>query len=95
MFTHLLKLIFNQWKSNLWIMAELFISFVCICFVFTGLIRLFHDRFRDLGFDINHVYEVSIGLESKVSTSFDSDSDFHSLDIYPHSLKILFHIQCI
>lgn len=75
MFTHLLKLIFNQWKSNLWIMAELFISFVCICFVFTGLIRLFHDRFRDLGFDINHVYEVSIGLESKVSTSFDSDSD--------------------
>ena len=62
MFTHLLKLIFNQWKSNLWIMAELFISFVCICFVFTGLIRLFHDRFRDLGFDIHHVYEVSLSL---------------------------------
>lgn len=75
MFAHILKLISNQWRSNIWILVELFLSFVCICVVFSGLFFLFEARFRDVGFDVRHVYEIAFSLKSKNAPSFDPESD--------------------
>ena len=62
MLSHILKLIANQWKSNLWILAELFISFVCLFLVFLFVARLIGRDVMDKGFDIEHVYKVSWSL---------------------------------
>lgn len=74
MFSHILKLIINQWRGNLWILAELFISFICIWQVGNVFSSLFSHKLRDTGFDLEHVYRVTTAIREKDSPSYDPDS---------------------
>lgn len=74
MFSHILKLIINQWRGNLWILAELFISFICIWQVGNVFSSLLSHRLRDTGFDLEHVYRVTTAIREKDSPSYDPDS---------------------
>lgn len=75
MIFHLFKLIRNQWKSNVWIMAELFISFICLCAVTTSLYTLASRYWIDKGFDINHVYMASYVKKPVDSPDYDATRD--------------------
>ena len=74
MFSHILKLIINQWRGNLWILAELFISFICIWQVGNVFSSLLSHKLRDTGFDLEHVYRVTTAIREKYSPSYDPDS---------------------
>lgn len=74
MFSHILKLIINQWRGNLWILAELFISFICIWQVGNVFSSLLSHKLRDTGFDLEHVYRVTTAIREKDSPSYDPDS---------------------
>lgn len=74
MFSHILKLIINQWRGNLWILAELFISFICIWQVGNVFSSLLSHKLRDTGFDLEHVYRVTTAMREKDSPSYDPDS---------------------
>ena len=73
MFSHILKLIINQWRGNLWILAELFISFICIWQVGNVFSSLLSHKLRDTGFDLEHVYRVTTAIREKDSPSYDPD----------------------
>lgn len=75
MIFHLFKLIRNQWKSNVWIMAELFISFICLCAVTTSLYTLVSRYWIDKGFDMNHVYMASYVKKPVDSPDYDTTRD--------------------
>lgn len=74
MFSHILKLIINQWRGNLWILAELFISFICIWQVGNVFSSLLSHKLRGTGFDLEHVYRVTTAIREKDSPSYDPDS---------------------
>ena len=74
MFSHILKLIINQWRGNLWILAQLFISFNCIWQVGNVFSSLLSHKLRDTGFDLEHVYRVTTAIREKDSPSYDPDS---------------------
>ena len=74
MFSHILRLIINQWRGNLWILAELFISFICIWQVGNVFSSLLSHKLRDTGFDLEHVYRVTTAIREKDSPSYDPDS---------------------
>lgn len=74
MFSHILKLIINQWRGNLWILAELFLSFICIWQVGNVFSSLLSHKLRDTGFDLEHVYRVTTAIREKDSPSYDPDS---------------------
>ena len=74
MFSHILKLVINQWRGNLWILAELFISFICIWQVGNVFSSLLSHKLRDTGFDLEHVYRVTTAIREKDSPSYDPDS---------------------
>ena len=74
MWSHMFKLIANQWRSNLWIMVELFMSFVCIWLVADVLASLLSRKFKDKGFDLEHVYMVSYYTKSRDVFSYDAGS---------------------
>ena len=74
MFSHILKLIINQWRGNLWILAELFISFICIWQVGNVFSSLLSHKLRNTGFDLEHVYRVTTAIREKDSPSYDPDS---------------------
>ena len=74
MFSHILKLIINQWRGNLWILAELFISFICIWQVGNVFSSLLSHKLRDTGFDLEHVYRVTTAIREKDSPSYAPDS---------------------
>lgn len=75
MLAHLFKLIASQWKSNYWILAELFFSFVCLWIVVRALLMMCSYELHDAGFDIDHVYKVSFKQKSKHASDFNPDSD--------------------
>ena len=74
MFSHLFKIFANQWRSNLWIMAELLLAFVCIWQVALVLLSLITLKCTPKGFDLEHVYMVSYVMKSKDVPGYDSTS---------------------
>ena len=75
MLCHLLKLIANRWKANLWILAELFLSFVCLFGVFFFLLQLGARALQPCGFDIDHVYQVVWTVRTAADGQAASGSD--------------------
>ena len=64
MFRHILKLITNQWRANVWILAELLLSFVCLFCVFFFVYQLATRTWMDKGFDIDHVYKAEWSMHT-------------------------------
>jgi len=75
MWNHLLKLIFRQWKSNCWMMAELFLSFVCLWAITNTLVNLLQSSWLDRGFDIDHVYIVTMASKPEDASNYDVQAD--------------------
>ena len=65
MIRHIITLIWNQWRSNLWVVAELFVVFIVIWFMMDTFLMQAVLSHRPVGFDTEHVYEVKLSMRSK------------------------------
>ncbi|MCD7977193.1 MAG: ABC transporter permease [Tannerellaceae bacterium] len=70
MLKHLLTVIWNQRKSNFWILLELLIVSVCLWYVVDYMGGLLSVRFKPLGFDIAHTYRIDLSEKSPDSEAY-------------------------
>ena len=70
MIKHILKIIQAQFRSNLWILAELMVVFVAL-WVMTDYYITQRTLFnRPVGFNTDRVYKVALSIKSEDSPSF-------------------------
>lgn len=62
MLKHIIKLIQNQWRSNLWIWAEIVLVSVCLWYIVDDLYVKGTLYTSPLGYDITNVYNVDLNL---------------------------------
>jgi len=60
MIQHIFKIIGNQWKKNIWILAELLIVFILLWACCAVLYSTAERYSIPLGFDTDHVYRVAV-----------------------------------
>ena len=72
---HNLRMIGARFRSNGWVLAELFLVFIVMWFLCDSLGCLKYTFYRPLGYDINHVYQLSMimGGESRDSSMTRAD----------------------
>ena len=63
MIRHLLKLVWNRKRANALIVAEMFVSFLVIFAVLTGVIGVVRGWTRPIGFEWRDVWDVSMEFE--------------------------------
>lgn len=76
MFTQIIKIIWNQRKSNVWIWGEILLVSVCLWYVVDDLYTRTSLYFSPLGYDITHTYQVELGILT------DENSDYHPQEEY-------------
>jgi putative ABC transport system permease protein len=65
MIPHLLKLVWNRKKTNLLLMAEIFLAFLVVFAVSATALHLY-DRYRDpLGFDYRDVWRIDVAFNTE------------------------------
>lgn len=64
MIRHILKIIQAQFRSNLWILAELMVVFVALWIMTDYFITQYTLYHRPVGFDTDRVYQVTVSKRS-------------------------------
>lgn len=72
MIKHLLKIIWNQRGRNGWIAAEILLVFVVLWYIIDSLMAVGKVFFSPMGWDIDHVYWISMGVEEVDRNEMDS-----------------------
>ena len=70
MIVHLLKIIRAQFRSNLWILAELMVVFVAVWIMTDYFITQYTLYHRPVGFETDRVYQAVVSLRSSDSPQF-------------------------
>ena len=72
---HNLRMIRARLRSNGWVLAELFLVFIVMWFLCDSLGCLKYTFYRPLGYNIDHVYQLSMitGGESRDSSMTNAD----------------------
>ena len=63
MIKHLVKIIWNQRRRNGWMAAEILLVFVVLWYIIDSLMAVGKVFFAPMGWDIDHVYWISMGVE--------------------------------
>lgn len=71
MIRHLFKLVWNRKRANALIVAEIFISFLVVFAVLTGVILVATNWWRPLGFEWRGVWNVRIDIELESNPHMD------------------------
>ena len=89
---HNLHMIRARFRSNGWVLAELFVVFLVMWYLCDSLGCLKYTFYRPLGMDISHVYTLSTirGGESKDTTLTTVDKYFNLLE----KLQALPEVEC-
>lgn len=72
MIKHLVKIIWNQRGRNGWIAAEILLVFVVLWYIIDSLMAVGKVFFAPMGWDIDHVYWISMGVEEVDRNEMDS-----------------------
>lgn len=72
---HNLRMIWARFRSNGWVLAELFLVFIVMWFLCDSLGCLKYTFYRPLGYNIDHVYQLTMisGGESKDTSMTRAD----------------------
>ena len=70
MIRHILKIIQAQFRSNLWILAELMVVFVALWIMTDYFITQYTLYHRPVGFDTDRVYQVTVSKRSVDAPQF-------------------------
>ncbi len=89
---HNLHMIRARFRSNGWVLAELFVVFLVMWYLCDSLGCLKYTFYRPLGMDISHVYQLSTieGGESRDTTLTTVDKYFNLLE----KLQALPEVEC-
>lgn len=74
MFTSILKQIWNKRKSNAWLFIELALVFILLWFVVDYQFTAFNVTHEPKGYDTNHVYFVSIGINPNLQQEYEGEA---------------------
>lgn len=88
MIRHICTLIWNQRGRNGWILAELFLVIILLWFVTDAFLMYIYTCRQKLCFDIEGVYNVRLGLQSKDSPSYLSYPEGSAQPV-EHFLRII------
>ena len=72
MIKHLVKIIWNQRRRNGWMAAEILLVFVVLWYIIDSLMAVGKVFFAPMGWDIDHVYWISMGVEEVDRNEMDS-----------------------
>lgn len=72
MIKHLVKIIWNQRRRNGWMAAEILLVFVVLWYIIDSLMAVGKVFFAPMGWDIDHVYWISMGVEEVDQNEMDS-----------------------
>lgn len=72
MIRHLLNMIWNQRKRNGWIVAEILLVFVALWYIIDTLMVLGKVYYSPMGWDIDHVYMIDMGVEELDQDAVDT-----------------------
>ncbi len=75
MIKSILTQIWNQRRSNAWLFAELFIIFIMLWYSVDVLFTTYVAASRSKGYDISHLYDVSIGHKNDDVKMTDDNAD--------------------
>ena len=81
---HNLRMIWSRFRSNGWVLAELFLVFVVMWFLCDSLGCLKYTFYRPLGYNIDHVYRLTAIIGGATS-----DTTLTNADRYLRALKKL------
>ena len=89
---HNLHMIRARFRSNGWVLAELFVVFLVMWYLCDSLGCMKYTFYRPLGMDISHVYQLSTieGGESRDTTLTTVDKYFNLLE----KLQALPEVEC-
>ena len=65
----------NEWKSNLWLLAELLVVSVVLWYVIDNLYCKYAIHSEPLGFDIEHCYKIELSKTEEDETAPKHDED--------------------
>ena len=85
---HNLRMIWSRFRSNGWVLAELFLVFVVMWFLCDSLGCLKYTFYRPLGYNIDHVYRLTTIIGGATS-----DTTLTNADRYLRALKIWFIVS--
>lgn len=87
---HNLRMIRARLRSNGWVFAELFLVFIVMWFLCDSLGCLKYTFYRPLGYNIDHVYQLSMikGGESRDSSMTNADKYLGILQKLERSLRL-------
>lgn len=75
MIKHIIKLIWNQRKSNSWLLGELLLVSVCLWYVVDYFLVLLGGFSMPLGFDIDHVYQFQFSAREEGAEGYLSPEE--------------------
>ena len=65
MIKHIIKLIWNQRKSNSWLLGELLLVTVCLWYIVDYLLVVLYTFSAPVGFDLNHTYKFEFNAREE------------------------------
>lgn len=81
MILHLLKIIFNERRNNMWIFVELVIAFACVWYLTSSV----YDKLKPIleypGWNLENVYRVELTSLQPDGTGYDNDPKFADMGI--------------
>ena len=65
MIKHIIKLIWNQRKSNSWLLGELLLVTVCLWYIVDYLLVVLYTFSAPVGFDLDHTYKFEFNAREE------------------------------
>lgn len=70
MINHIMKLIWNQRKSNSWLLGELLLVAVCLWYIVDYLLAVLYTFNAPVGFDLSHTYQFQFNAREEGSEGY-------------------------
>lgn len=85
MIQHIFKIIWNERRSNLWILIELIFIFTILWFCSDYISYMFQRHSEPLGYDIEHTYILDIGIDENLKSELLKDGSITEQELLSES----------
>lgn len=75
MIKHILKHIWNQRKSNSWLLSELLLVFVCLWYIVDYFLMILYTFNVPVGFDLSHTYQFQFNAREEGAEGYLTDTE--------------------
>lgn len=75
MIKHILKHIWNQRKSNSWLLGELLLVFVCLWYIVDYFLMILYTFNAPVGFDLSHTYQFQFNAREEGAEGYLAEAE--------------------